>query len=171
MECNPPGSSVHGMFQARILEWVAFPGLSSQLGDQILVSCIAGRFLTIWVTLLSHFSCVRLCATPETAAHQAPPSLGFSRQKHWSGLPFPSPGDLPNPGIEPWSPALQADSLPSETAGKSGNRDNHVIISYLFYTWYQECICVNPNLPIPITHSLPPWYPYICPVSLFLLCK
>ena len=41
--------------------------------------------------LLSHFSCVRLCATPETAAHQAPPSLGFSRQEHWSGLPLPSP--------------------------------------------------------------------------------
>ena len=41
--------------------------------------------------LLSRFSCVRLCATPETAAHQAPPSLGFSRQEHWSGLPFPSP--------------------------------------------------------------------------------
>ena len=41
--------------------------------------------------LLSHFSRVRLCATPQTAAHQAPPSLGFSRQKHWSGLPFPSP--------------------------------------------------------------------------------
>ena len=41
--------------------------------------------------LLSHFSRVRLCVTPETAAHQAPPSLGFSRQEHWSGLPFPSP--------------------------------------------------------------------------------
>ena len=41
--------------------------------------------------LLSHFSCVRLCATPQTAAHQAPPSLGFSRQEHWSGVPFPSP--------------------------------------------------------------------------------
>ena len=41
--------------------------------------------------LLSRFSRVRLCATPETAAHQAPPSLGFSRQEHWSGLPFPSP--------------------------------------------------------------------------------
>ena len=44
-----------------------------------------------WLLLLSRFSCVRLCATPETAAHQAPPSLGFSRQEHWSGLPFPSP--------------------------------------------------------------------------------
>ena len=46
---------------------------------------------TLLLLLLSRFSRVRLCATPETAAHQAPPSLGFSRQEHWSGLPFPSP--------------------------------------------------------------------------------
>ena len=52
------------------------------------------------------------------SAHQAPPSLGFSRQEHWSGLPFPSPGDLPDPGIEPRSPELQEDSLPSEKPGK-----------------------------------------------------
>ena len=51
---------------------------------------------------------------PWTVAYQAPPSMGFSRQECWSGLPFPSPGDLPNPGIEPGSPALQADALPSE---------------------------------------------------------
>ena len=44
--------------------------------------------------------------------------MGFSRQEYWSGLPFPSPGDLPDPGIEPWSPALQADSLPTELQGK-----------------------------------------------------
>ena len=48
-------------------------------------------FKLLLLLLLSRFSCVRLCATPETAAHQAPPSLGFSRQEHWSGLPFPSP--------------------------------------------------------------------------------
>ena len=48
---------------------------------------------------------VRLFATPWTVAHQAPPSIGFSRQEYWSGLPFPSPGDLPNPGIEPRSSA------------------------------------------------------------------
>ena len=48
-------------------------------------------FPTLLLLLLSRFSRVRLCATPETAAHQAPPSLGFSRQEHWSGLPFPSP--------------------------------------------------------------------------------
>ena len=51
-------------------------------------------------------------------AYQAPPSVGFSRQEYWSGLPFPTPGDLPNPGIEPRSPALQADALPSEPQGK-----------------------------------------------------
>ena len=57
---------------------------------------------------------VQLFATPWTAPCQAPPSMGFSRQEYWSGLPFPPPGDLPNPGIEPRSPALQADTLPSE---------------------------------------------------------
>ena len=61
---------------------------------------------------------VRLFATLWTVAYQAPPSMGFSRQECWSGLPFPSPGDLPNPGIEPGSPALQADALPSEPPGK-----------------------------------------------------
>ena len=63
-------------------------------------------------------SCVRLFVTPWTVAYQAPPSMGFSRQECWSGLPFPSPGDLPNPGIEPGSPALQADALLSEPPGK-----------------------------------------------------
>ena len=58
-------------------------------------------------------SCPTL-GTPWAVAHQAPLSMGFSRQEYWSGLPFPSPGDLPNPGIEPKSPALQADSLPTE---------------------------------------------------------
>ena len=56
--------------------------------------------------------------TPWTVAHQAPLSMGFSRQEFWSGLPLPSPGDLPDPGIESGSPALQADSLPSEPPGK-----------------------------------------------------
>ena len=51
-------------------------------------------------------------------AHQGPPSMEFSRQEYWSGLPFPSPGDLPDPGIKPGSPALQADALPSEPPGK-----------------------------------------------------
>ena len=62
-------------------------------------------------------SCPTL-ATPWTVTCQAPLSIGFSRQKYWSGLPFPSPGDLPDPGIEPRSPALQADSLLTELQGK-----------------------------------------------------
>ena len=53
-------------------------------------------------------------AIPWTLAHQAPLSMEFSRQEHWSGLPFPSPGDLPDPGLEPRSTALQAESLPTE---------------------------------------------------------
>ena len=61
--------------------------------------------------LLSH---VQLFVTPWTVANQAPLSMGFPRQEYWSGLPFPSPGDLPDPGTEPVSPTFQADSLPSE---------------------------------------------------------
>ena len=57
---------------------------------------------------------VRLFATPWTVAYQASLSMGFSSQEYWSGLPFPSPGDLPDPRIEPRSPTLQADTLPSE---------------------------------------------------------
>ena len=60
-----------------------------------------------------------LFETPWSVAHQAPPSMGFSRQEYWSGVPFPSPEDLPNPGIEPGSLALQADALPSELSGNS----------------------------------------------------
>ena len=60
---------------------------------------------------------VRLFATPWTVANQAPPSMGFSRQEYWSGFLFPSPGDLPDPGIEPRSPAFQADALSSEHQG------------------------------------------------------
>ena len=63
-------------------------------------------------------SCVRLFATPWVVAYQVPPSMGFSRQECWSGMPFPSPGDLPNLGIEPRSPALQSDALLSEPPGK-----------------------------------------------------
>ena len=61
-------------------------------------------------------------ATLCTVALQAPLSMGFSRQEYWSGLPFPSPGDLPDPGIEPRSSALEADALTSEPPGKPGEK-------------------------------------------------
>ena len=66
----------------------------------------------------------QLCPTPWTVACQAPSFMRFSRQDYWSGLPFPSPGDLPNPGIKPGPPVLQADSLPSEPPG--------VLFMYIF---------------------------------------
>ena len=78
---------------------------------------------------LSH---VQLFATPWTVAHQAPLSMEFSRQEYWSGLPFPSPGDLLDPGIEPGSPALQADALPSEPPGNPVFLIYWSYISFLF---------------------------------------
>ena len=76
---------------------------------------IISILVKVKVKSLSH---VRLFATPWVVTYQAPWSMGFSRQEYWSGLPFPSPGDLPNPGIEPGSPALQTDALPSKPLGK-----------------------------------------------------
>ena len=68
--------------------------------------------------VLSHSSCILLCVTLWTVAHQAPLSRGFSRQEYWSGLPCLPPGDLPDSGIKPTSPALKANFLPSEQTGK-----------------------------------------------------
>ena len=76
--------------------------------------------------VLSYKSWTRLFATPWTVAYQASPSMGFSRQEYWSELPFLSPADLPDPGIKPRSPALQADALPSEPRGKPLNTYNGI---------------------------------------------
>ena len=78
---------------------------------QKLQSTCLNNSLTFSLQISMHFevkslSRVRLFATPWTVAHQAPLSMRFSRQEYWSGLPFPSPGDLPDPGTEPGSPAL-----------------------------------------------------------------
>ena len=79
---------------------------------------------------MKSLSRVRLFATPWIVAYQAPPSMGFSRQEYWSGLPFPSPGDLPDPGIEPWSPTFQADTLTSEPPGKSFTCQTYTFTMY-----------------------------------------
>ena len=81
---------------------------------------------------MKSLSRIRLFATPWTLAYQASPSLGFSRQECWSGLLFPSPGDLPEPGIEPKSPALQADTLPSEPPGKPHERERYIQLNAEF---------------------------------------
>ena len=86
---------------------------------------------------------VRLFETPQTVACQAPPSMGFSRQEYWSVLPFPFPGDLPDPGIELGSPTLQADSLPTEPPGKpsilvSSLNQKNVILDFIHEAHYQS---------------------------------
>ena len=100
--------TVHGILQARILEWVAFPfsGGSSQPRDWIQVSCTAGGFFTSWATR--------------------------EAQKYWSGNPIPSLANLPDLGIKPGSPALQADSLPIELLGKPVS----TLFNHFFFTWF-----------------------------------
>ena len=100
MDCSPPGSSVYGILQARILEWVfhLFQGIFPIQGSnpgllhcRWVLYCLSYQgspLPTLLLLLLSRFSRVRLCATPQTVAHKAPSSLGFSRQEHWSGLPL-----------------------------------------------------------------------------------
>ena len=116
MDCSMSGFPVHHKFQSLV------------------------KVMSIESVCVKLLSRVRLFVTPWTVAYQLPPSLGFSRQEYWSGLPFPSPGDLPIPGIEPRllhcrqtlyplrhqgsprPPALQADALPSEPPGKPQHR-------------------------------------------------
>ena len=120
MDCSPPGSSVYEIVQARILEWVVMPFFrgSFQPRDWTCISLWLlhcrqifyqgshqesfplGKPQINYVWVLGGFSRVWLFATPWTVAHQAPLSMGFSRQEYWTGLPFPPPGDLPNPEIE-----------------------------------------------------------------------
>ena len=125
-DCSPTGSTVHGILQGRILEWVAMP--FSRGSSETWVSCIAGRFSIIRATREAQLSSVqslsraRLFATLWTVAHQASLSMGFSREECWSGLPCPSLGDLPDPGIELtslMSPALAGGFFNTSTTWKA----------------------------------------------------
>ena len=82
-----------------------------------------------------HALCIQLSATLCPVARQAPLSLGFSRQQYWSGLPFPSPRDLPDPGFKPRSPALQVDSLPTAPPVKSGSIHTCLLLSPEQLVW------------------------------------
>ena len=95
-----------------------------------------------WRSEVKSLSHVRLFVTPWTVAYQAPPSMGFSRQEYWSGLPFPSPGDLPKPGIEPVSSALQTDTLPSEPPGKPCT-SLVMLITVMFGSHISVCMCAQ----------------------------
>ena len=167
MDCSRPGSSIHGISQARILEsvslqliyfihstlyflipyhWDPIP-FPLPTGNHWFVPCydfVAISFVVFtcyflhsiykwWKESVKSLSRVQLFATPGTIAHKVPLSMGFSRQEYWNGLPFPSSGDLPDPGIEPASPALHADSLLSEPPGKPNISDNEQYLS--FFLW------------------------------------
>ena len=119
--------------------------------------------------------CPTLC-DPWTVAHQAPLSMEFSRLEYWSGLPFPSPGNLPDPGIKPRSPALQADSLPSEPLGKP-TWSKYLDASYYYGksvgTGVQQNWILNPALPLfavwPQVNHLPALNPSLCIYKLELI--
>ena len=94
------------------------------------------------VKLLSH---VRLFATPWTVTYQFPPSTGFSRQEYQRGLPFPPPGDHPNPGIKPRSPALQANALPPSHQGSQTQTSNTITYSPFSYYQYAHMNSTSPS--------------------------
>ena len=105
----------HFLLQGIFLTLGSNPGLLYWQADSLLLCHLKVKSL----------SRVRLFATPWTAAYQSPQSVEFSRQEYWSGFPLLSPGDLPDPGIKPGSPALQADALPSEPSGKPCKGGGH----------------------------------------------
>ena len=102
-------------------------------------TCFKGRLWSSPHVCAQLLRCVRLCATPWTLARQAPLSIGFLRQEYWSGLPCPPPGDLPNPGIKPKSPALQAGSLPLSHQG-SPLKSSSYINWHKLSSRYQETV-------------------------------
>ena len=146
MDCSPPGSSVYGIFQARILEWVVVFSSrgSSWLKDQTVScgSCISRQTLYHWATWEAPYNHEKkekwkwtvMSDSLRPHGHQAPPSMGFSRQGYWSGLRFPSPGKLPDPGVEPRSPTLWTDALPSEPPEKSIRPYDQAILLPAIYT-------------------------------------
>ena len=105
MDCSLPGSSVHGIFQARVLEWGAI-AFSSSVPQSCTILCSPVDY-----------------SPPGSSVH----GILQARILEWNGLPFPSAGDLPNPGIEPRSPAWQADSLPSESPGLELNKSCYLL--------------------------------------------
>ena len=111
-------------------------------------------FLHTFHQKVKSLSSVRLFVTPWTVAHQAPPSMEFSRKEYWSGLPFPSPGDVPNPGIEPRSPTLQADSVPPEPLEKVHFTDTPILnLCHLTHDNHLRISCRH-HVPSPLKTSV-----------------
>ena len=134
--------SVHGISQARILKWVSisFSRGSSQPSDQTHI-CYVGRRILYCCEVVKSLSCVWLFETPWTVVYQAPLFVGFSRQEYWSGLPFPSPGDLPNPGIPHWR----------QTFYLWATREVPILLSHLENLWPRSLTLFSPP-SIPGNH-------------------
>ena len=146
MNCSPPPSSVHGILQARILEWVATSSSSAWK----------------WKVKVKSLSRVRLLFPPWTAAYQAPLSMGFSRQEHWSELPFPSPEDLPKPGIEPKSsasPALAGRFFTTELFGKP--------FPLLQSSSFVSCYLLNSRNILSVSPYI--WHTFQIPILLWII--
>ena len=141
---SPPGCPVHGISTGRntgvschfLLQGI-FPTQGSDwcllrvlfIGRQILYQFATWTILkTMGIVVVLVTQLYLTFATPWTVAHGTPLSMGFPRQEYWRGLPCPTPGCLPNPRIEPWSPALQTESLWSELPGKSPKPWDMVLI-------------------------------------------
>ena len=118
--------ATHSNILAWEIPWTEEPDGLQYMGSQ--------RVRHDWATELTELTPV----TPWTVACQGPLFIGFSRQKYWSGLSFPSPGDLPNPAIEPWSPALQADSLLTELRRKVCNVMSYFSYNLIFVYTYMK---------------------------------
>ena len=142
MDCSPKGSSVYGFSRQEHWSGLPFPipgylpntGIEPASPPWQAVSWIAGRFFTVEppakpivkVKVLFTQSCLTLC-DPMDCSPPGFSAMGFSSQEYWNGLPFPSPGVRPNPGIKPGSPALQADSLPTELPGTPQIRSDQLL--------------------------------------------
>ena len=119
---------------------------SSVLSTLLSFFAFTRNYLGLWK--VKSLSYVRVFAIPWTVVYQASLSKGFSRQEYWSGLPFPSPGDLPNPRIESRSPALPADAFPSEPPGSYSSHQFAVVIN-IFYQmkslicWWFPLVCCS----------------------------
>ena len=135
--CDPTGSFVHGILQTKILEWVAFillQGIFPTQGSNLHFLCLLQRQEGFYITsgtwespasTVERESESRQVVSDSLRLNGLLQSMEFSRPEYWSGQPFPSPADLPNPGIKPRSPALKASSLPAELQGKpSINRES-----------------------------------------------
>ena len=148
--CTPPGSPIHGISEAKILEQIAisFSRGSSppRIRSSSCIFCIGRRILYHYVTweALNDYvkwkwrslTCVWLFVTPWTIR-----SMEFSRAEYWSGYSFSSPGDLPNPRTEPRSPTLQAGSLPAEPQGKPNDSviNPQIYVKYSLHTVGSGC--------------------------------